>query len=79
MSVYRKWELFPFNMFWRYKICITWFLHPCRHDLTENLGKATAQERKKSSSGWHASLKNAFDKIFGINLGFWETNYLPLP
>ena len=38
---------FPFNMPWRYTICIAWFLYTCRDDLTENLGKTTAQECKK--------------------------------
>ena len=38
---------FPFNMPWRYTICIAWFLYACRDDLTENLGKTTAQECKK--------------------------------
>ena len=28
--------------------------------LHENLGKATAQECKKSASGWHPSVKNVF-------------------
>ena len=28
--------------------------------MTENLGETTAQERKKSTSGWRALLKKAF-------------------
>ena len=53
-------KLFPLNKPWRYKICIAWFLYTCRDDLTENFGKTTAQECKKSTSGWRASFKNAF-------------------
>ena len=45
---------------WRYTICIAWFLYTRRDDLTENLGKTTAQECKKSTSGYRVSLKNAF-------------------
>ena len=42
------------------KDVLVWFLYTCRDNLTENLGKTTAQECKKTTSGWRASLKNAF-------------------
>ena len=51
---------YPFNMPWRYKVCIAYFFYTSRDDLTENLSKVTAQECKKFTSGWSASLKNAF-------------------
>ena len=35
------------------------FFFTCRDDLTENFGKITARERKKSTSGWRASFKNS--------------------
>ena len=41
----------------RYKICITKFLYCYGDDLLEYLGKTTAHEWKKSTSGWCTSLK----------------------
>ena len=56
MQVNRKWGLFAFNMPRRLVS-----LHcTYRDDLTEDFGKTTAQECKKSTSGCPASLKNAF-------------------
>ena len=51
---------FPFNMPWLYQIFIVKCLRSYRHDLPENFGKTTAQECKKSTSGWCASLENVF-------------------
>ena len=44
---------------WRYQICIAKFLRSYNDDLPENLGKNTAQDSNKSTSGLPASLKNA--------------------
>ena len=54
----RKWAIFYFNMLWRYQICMAMCLYSYRDDLTKRLFKITAQVRKKSTSGWSASLKN---------------------
>ena len=42
----------------------------------KNLGKATAQERKKSSSGWCESLENIVVKVPIQNqaLGFYKSD-----
>ena len=52
----RKWAFFSFNKPWRYHICIATCLNSYRDDLRKNLLKITAQECKKSTSGWRASL-----------------------
>ena len=49
--VNRKWAVFSFNMRWRYQICIVRCLYLYRNDLPQNV-------LKKSTSGWHASLKD---------------------
>ena len=56
--VNRKWAFLSFNMPWRNQICIAKCLYSCRDDLPKNLFKMTAEESKKSSSAWRASLKN---------------------
>ena len=37
-------------------MCISQCLYSNKNDLPEKLGKTNAQERKKSSSGWRASI-----------------------
>ena len=66
--VNRKWAFFSFNMPWRYQICIAKCFYFHRDDLTKHLFKITAQECKKSSSGWRASLKNVAEYSFS----FWQ-------
>ena len=50
-------NLFSFNMPFRVQICIAKSLFSYRDDLPKNLFKIIAQECKKSTSGWRASLK----------------------
>ena len=50
-------NLFSFNMPCRFQICIPKSLFSYRDDLPKNLFKIIAQECKKSTSGWRASLK----------------------
>ena len=57
--VNRKWGLFPLNMPWRHQICIAKCLLSYRDDLRKNLFKITAEECKKSTSGWRSSLKTS--------------------
>ena len=66
--VTRKWAFFSFNMPWRYQICIAKCFYFHRDDLTKHLFKITAQECKKSTSGWPASLKNVAEYSFS----FWQ-------
>ena len=54
----RKWAFFSFNIPWGYHICIAKCLYSYRDDLPKNLFKITAEEFKKSTSGWRAWLKN---------------------
>ena len=56
--VNRKWVFFSFNILWRHQICIAKSLYYYRDDLPKRLFKITAQECKKTTSGWRASLKN---------------------
>ena len=56
--VNRKWAFFSFNMLWHHQSCIAKSLYYYRDGLPKSLFKITAQECKKSTSGWHASLKN---------------------
>ena len=56
--VNRKWAFFSFKMLWHHQICIAKSLYYYRDGLPKSLFKITAQECKKSTSGWHASLKN---------------------
>ena len=58
VHVNRKWAFLSFNTPWRYQICIAKYLYTYRDDLLKNLFKITAEEFKKSTSGWRASLKN---------------------
>ena len=60
MHVKRKWAFFSFNMTWRYQICMTKSPYSYRDDLLKNLFKFTAEECKRSTSGWRSSLKNKF-------------------
>ena len=46
------------NMTWRYHICFAMFRYSYTDNLPEKFGKTFAQEWKKSTSGWLASLKN---------------------
>ena len=56
--VNRKWAFFSFNTPWRDQICMAKCLYSYRDDLPKNFFKIAAQECKKSTSGWRASLKN---------------------
>lgn len=58
-QVKRKGALFPF---W-------YFLTPPNLYLPENMGKTTQTECKKSTWGWHASLKN----VFKVRTRSWRT------
>ena len=59
MQVDWKWDLLPFSMPWRKQIFIANFLFSFIDDLPESFNQITAQWRKKSTSGWRPSLKNA--------------------
>ena len=54
--VNRKWAFFSFNKPWRHHICIAKCLNSYRDNFPKKLFKITAQECKKSTSGWRASL-----------------------
>ena len=56
--VNKKWTFFCFNIPWRYQITIAKCLYSYREDLPKILFKITAQEYKKSTFDWPASLKN---------------------
>ena len=59
----------------RFQICIAKSLFSYRDDLPKNLFKIIAQECKKSTSGWRASLKMvAALKTSSINSRFFQKN-----
>ena len=66
-------EAYPFfNMSWQHLFTIAKWIYPYINDLPKHLGKATAQEWKKSSWGRRATLKNVF--ALGYNS---PASYLP--
>lgn len=65
--VNRKWSLCNFKRRWRYQMCICQCLYHKRGDFAEKLGKTNAQERKKSSSSWRASILY-YERCEQINL-----------
>ena len=70
---------------WCYQICIAKCFYSWRDDLPKNLFKITAEEWKKSTSGWHASLKvkgessfNTATSKLNLLLGLGEVLHDPL-
>ena len=59
MQVNWKWDLLSFSMPWHKQLFIANFLFPFIDDLPESFNQTTAQWRKKFTSGWRPSLKNA--------------------
>ena len=60
MHINQKWDLFHFKIYWQYQNCISQSLSYYRNDLSKHLVKITAQEWKKSTSGWHESFKRIY-------------------
>ena len=57
VHVNRKWGFFFFSIPWRQQIFTAKFLFRYTDNLPQNLGKNIVQERRKSTSGWHALLQ----------------------
>ena len=72
--VNQKWVCFPVNMPLCYQICVAKCPYSDRDDPLENLFKTTAQDGKKSTSGWRSSLKNSL-----LLLSRWLDADVPLP
>ena len=74
--VNQKLGLVPFNFPRHDRICIATCLYTHRDDLPENLGKTTAQEWKKSTSGWRARSKMSLLKLEYRRFSWRVHNYI---
>ena len=68
----RKWGHLHFKAHWRYQICIFKCLYYYRDDLFKNLGKATIQKWKTTTSGWRAYVAQKCLCLSSLFIDYYE-------